>query len=145
MCPQKAEHRLNELQRWEQTAAISSDPRDGHETLTLLLQPPRILCASTGNYPQPPGACAAHHCQGPVVQGQHPRENTRHASGCCNVMLASATTGSPRIPMITTIPVSSPGLNEPEPHVSRCFNPILSGWEQMPEGDLHAEMGTEIR
>ena len=33
-------------------AAISADPRDGHETLRLLLQPSRSLCASTGHYPQ---------------------------------------------------------------------------------------------
>ena len=31
-------------------AAISVDPRDGHETLRLLLPPPRSLCASTGHY-----------------------------------------------------------------------------------------------
>ena len=29
-------------------------PRDGHETLRLLLQPPRSLCASTGHYPHLP-------------------------------------------------------------------------------------------
>ena len=44
------------------------------------------------------GACAARHCQGLVIQGQLPRENTRRASGCCNVMPASAATGSPHIP-----------------------------------------------
>ena len=47
--------------------------------------------------PPLPGACAAHHCQGPMIQGQLPRENTRRASGCCNI-LASASAGSPRIP-----------------------------------------------
>ena len=47
--------------------------------------------------PPLPGACAARHCQGPVIQGQLPRENTWCASGCCNVMLASAAAGSPRI------------------------------------------------
>ena len=31
------------------------------------------------------GACAAHDCQGPVIQGQLPRENARCASGCCNI------------------------------------------------------------
>ena len=31
--------------------AISVDPRDRHETLRPLLQPPRSLCASTGHYP----------------------------------------------------------------------------------------------
>ena len=60
--------------------------------------------------PPLPGAGAARHGQGPVIQGQLPQENTQHASGCCNVMLASATAGSPRI---HTPP--SPGLSEPEP------------------------------
>ena len=44
------------------------------------------------------GACAACHCQDPVIQGQLPRENTRCASGWCNVMPASAAAGSPHIP-----------------------------------------------
>ena len=35
--------------------AISLDTRDRHETLMLLLQPPRILYASTGHYPHPLG------------------------------------------------------------------------------------------
>ena len=43
------------------------------------------------------GACAARHCQGPVIQGQLPQENTRRTSGWCNVTLASAAAGSPRI------------------------------------------------
>ena len=47
--------------------------------------------------PPLPGACAARHCQGPVIQGQLLRENARHASGWCNVTPASATAGSPRI------------------------------------------------
>ncbi len=33
---------------------FSADPRDGHETLRLLLQPPRIMCASTGHSPHLP-------------------------------------------------------------------------------------------
>ena len=48
------EHCLNELQRSAWATDISVDTRDGHETLTLLLQPPRILCASTGHYPHSP-------------------------------------------------------------------------------------------
>ena len=128
MCPQKAEHHLNKLQRRALATAISSDTRDGNETQTLLLQPPRILCANTGHYPHSPwGACAACHCQGPVIQGQIPQENTRCASGCCNAMLASAAAGSPHIPIITNIPFPPPGLNEPESPVSRCFNPSCLG------------------
>ena len=44
-----SKHQLNELQRWVQVVAISTDTRDGYETLRLLLQPPRSLCASTGH------------------------------------------------------------------------------------------------
>ena len=46
--------RLNKLQRRARAAAISADPRDGHETLRLLLPPPRSLCASTGHSPHLP-------------------------------------------------------------------------------------------
>ena len=44
-----------------------------------------------------PGACAARHDQGPVIQGQLPRENARRASGWYNVTPASAAAGSPHI------------------------------------------------
>ena len=52
----------------------------------------RSLCT-----PPLPGACAACHCQGPMIQGQLPWENARRTSGCCNVTPASATAGSPRL------------------------------------------------
>ena len=61
--------------------------------------------------PPLPGVCTACHCQGPVIQGQLPRENTRRASGWCNVMLVSAAAGLPRIPYLSL----PPGLSEPEP------------------------------
>ena len=48
------EHCLNEFQRLAQDAAISADTRNRHETLRLLLPPPRSLCASTGHYPHLP-------------------------------------------------------------------------------------------
>ena len=47
--------------------------------------------------PPLPGACAARHCQGPVIQGQLRGENARRTSGCCNVTPASAATGLLRI------------------------------------------------
>ena len=72
--------------------------------------------------PPLPGACAAHHCQGPVIQGQLPQENTRHASAYCNVTLASATTGSPHIPH-RSLP---PAWVSQSPLISCYFNPILS-------------------
>ena len=43
------------------------------------------------------GACAARHCQGPVIQGQLHQENARRTSGCCNVTPASAAAGSPHL------------------------------------------------
>ena len=101
VCQQKAEHSLNELQRLAWATAISLDPRDGHEMLRLLPLPPRILCESTGHYrylptpPHPPGACAACHCQGPMIQGQLPRENMWSVSAYCNIKPASATAGLP--------------------------------------------------
>ena len=49
-----SEHHVNELQRQVRAVAISTDPRDGHEMLRLLLEPPRSLCASTGHYPHHP-------------------------------------------------------------------------------------------
>ena len=49
-----SECHLHELQRRARAAAISTDHRDGHETLRLLLPPRRTLCASTGHYPHRP-------------------------------------------------------------------------------------------
>ena len=62
----------------------------------------------------PLGACAALHCQGPMIQGQLPQENTWHASGSCNIRPTSATTGSYRIPIMTTVPLPLPNLSEKE-------------------------------
>ena len=49
-----SERCLKQLQRPARAAAISVDPRDGHETRRLLLPPPRSLCASTGHSPHRP-------------------------------------------------------------------------------------------
>ena len=49
-----SEHHLNELQKWARAVASSVEPRDRHETLRLLLPPPRSLCTSTGHYPHLP-------------------------------------------------------------------------------------------
>ena len=70
------------------------------------------------------GACTARHCQGPVIQGQLPRENTWHASGCCNITLASAAEGSPHIPY-PSLPLACVSQN---PLISCYFNPVLSWW-----------------
>ena len=107
MCPQKAEHRLSELRRWVRAAAISSDPREGHETLRLL--PPRILCASTGHYTPPPWEPVQH----ATARDNFPRR-TQACPGCCNITPASATAGSPCIPIMTTVLLLLPGLRQQE-------------------------------
>ena len=96
--------------------------------------------------PPLPGACAARHCQRPVIQGQLP--HTQHASGCSNIMLASSPAGSPCIlypslplawvshcPLISGAEVKNQQAN-PTPLTPSCL-----GEEQMPEGDLQAEAG----
>ena len=98
-------------QRWawdaKAAAAATKNPVSKH----------RSLCT-----PPLPGACAAHHCQGPVIQGQLPRENTRRASRWCNVMPASAATGSPHIPY-PSLPLAWVSQS---PQISCSFNPVLS-------------------
>ena len=69
-----------------------------------------------------PGACAACHCQGPMMQGQFFWENTWHASGCCNVLLGSATAGSPCLPY----PSLPPSWVSQIPLISCYFNTVLS-------------------
>ena len=120
-----SEHCLNKLQRQARATAISRDTRDVHEMLRLLSTPPLT------------GACEAHHCQGPVIQGQLPQENARRASGCCNVTPASATAGSPRI--------RTPPSPRPEwaraPESAAPLTPSCLSEEQMPSGSLQAEAG----
>ena len=86
-----SERRLNELQRRARAAAISADPRDGHEMLRLLLPPPRSLCASTGHAPhRPSGSLCSPPLPGPRDPGTtSPVERTgrlglvqRHAGLC---------------------------------------------------------------
>ena len=111
-------------QRRARAAVFSTDPRDGREPWLSARTPEtgasrgyqrghqrragdaKAAAAATKkpvcehrslSTPPLPGACAACHCQGLVIQGQLRRENTWHASGCCNVTLASAAAGSPRL------------------------------------------------
>ena len=109
-----SEHHLNELQRPAQAIAISADSRDGHETLTLLLQPPRILCTSTDQTtiqtsparsqcsPKLPGS----HDPGTTSSGEQMvrlRLLQRHAGlSCCRLAPHS-------------VPLPPPSLSEPEP------------------------------
>ena len=81
------------------------------------------------------GACAAPHCQGPVIQGQLPQGNTQCASGCCNIMPVSAATGLPRI---HTPPSPQPESARP-PKAAAILTPSSLSEEQMPSGNLHSE------
>ena len=107
-----SEHCLNELQRWARAAAISVDPRDGHETLRLLLQPPRSLCASTGHYSHLPSREPVQPATARVLWSRNnfpgrthvvPRL-LQHYAGLCHPRLAPH-----------SIPLPPPGLREPEP------------------------------
>ena len=83
VCPQRAEHHLNEFQRRAQAVGISLGPRDGQETLMLLLQPPRILCRSTGHYPQ----CPASLCSLPLPGSSDPRRTSLGEHTVCLKLL----------------------------------------------------------
>ena len=73
--------------------------------------------------PPLPGAGAARHCQGPVIQGQLPRENALCTSGWCNVMSASAAAGSP---CLLRTPPSPTACVSQSPRSTCSFNPVLS-------------------
>ena len=103
--------------------SISMDPRDGHETLRLLLQPPRSLCASTHHYPHLPSWEPVQPATARVLWSRHNFPGRTHGtSGWCNVMQASATAGSPRIlyPSLPQVWVSHSARS------SWSFNPVLS-------------------
>ena len=118
-------------QRWAQNAkaapAATKKPVCKHRSLST----PPIL-----------GACAARHSQGPMTQRQLPWENTGHASGCCNIMLASATASSPHI-LYPSLPHQA--WVSQSPLINCYFNPVLSGWEQMPSSDLHTRGGSKSK
>ena len=94
---------------WDAKASAAATKKPVYEHRTL-------------STPPLPGACAAHHRQGPVIQEQLPQENTRCASGCCHVMQASAPAGSPGI---LTLP-SPPAWVSKSCGISCSFNPVLS-------------------
>ena len=100
--------------------------------LRLLLPPPRSLCASTGHYPHLP---SREPVQPTTASVQLPRENTRHASGWCNVTLASAAAGSP---CIRTTPSPRPEWAR-APESAASLTPSCLSEEQMPSGNLHSE------
>ena len=116
-------------QRWawdtKATAAATKKPVWKHRSLST---------------PPLPGACAARHCQGPMIQRQLPRENARRALGWRDIMPASAAAGSP---LIHTPPLPPPPRTEqaraPESAASLTLSCLSE--EQMPSGDLQAEVG----
>ena len=114
-------------QRWawdtKAAAAATKKPVCKHRSLSI---PPLL------------GPCAARHCQGPVIQGQLPGENTRHAPGWCNIMLASAAAGLPHIRMP---PSSRPEWARATESASPLTPSCLSK-EQMHSGNLHSEVGS---
>ena len=133
-----SEHCLNELQRWVWAATVSADSRDRHGTLRLLLQPPRILCASTGHYPHIPSwePVQPATARVPWSRDNFPGRTNGVPPGCCNVSLASASAGSPHIPY----PSLSPAWVSHNPLISNSFNLLLSGWRTDARG-WHAEVG----
>ena len=100
--------------------AINADPRDGHETLRLLLPPlRRSLCVNTGHYPhllswepvQPATATvpgSSDNFPG-RTHGGRLRLVQRHA-GLCR-----------RRPAPHSVPLPTPGLSEPEPPNQRLL------------------------
>ena len=137
-----AEHHLSELQRWARAAAISSDTRDSHGSLTLPPLPPRILCASAGHYPHPPRSLCSTPLPGSRDPGTtSPGEHTVHlrllqchVGPCCC-----------RLAPHSNYDYCTPPSPQPEwardPYSATALTPTCWGREQMPEGDLHAEAG----
>ena len=108
-----SEHRLKELQRRAQATAISMDTRDGHETLRLLLQPPRSLCASTGHYPHLP---CWETVQPATARVPGSRDNfPGRTHGTPQAAATSCRTLPPQACPALRTPPSPTGLSEPEP------------------------------
>ena len=106
--------RLKELQRRARAAATSADPRDGHETLRLLLPPPRSLCASTGHsplLPSPPGSLCS-----PPLPGSHDPGTTSPGEHMARLRLLQHHVSLCRRRLAPhSVPLPPPGLSEPEP------------------------------
>ena len=90
--------------------------------------------------PPLPGACAARHCQGPVIQGQFPQKNTRHVSGCCKSHWPLPPVACPH-----SVPITPPGLSESEPPISCSFYLLLSGQRTDARGRPTCRDGTKSK
>ena len=83
------------------------------------------------------GACAAHHCQGPVIQGQLPQEERTARIRLVQRHAGSATVSSPRN---RNPPSPWPELAR-APESAAPLSPSCLSKEQTPSGDLHTETG----
>ena len=134
-----SEHHLNELQRWARAAAISADTRDRHETLRLLLQPPRSLCARTGHYPHLP---SQEPVQPATARVPWPRDNFPGRTHRAPQAVASS--HQPLLPQACPAFRTPPS---PQPEAARApksaapLTRSCLGRKKMPSGDLHAEAG----
>ena len=134
-----SEHHLNELQRRARATAISVDPRDERETLRLLLQPSKILCASTGHYPHLP---FWEPVQPTTARVPWSRDNfPRRTHGMPQVVATSCWPLPPQAcPTVCTPPSPRPEWARAHEAAAPLTASCLSE-EQMPSGDLHAEAG----
>ena len=94
------------------TAAISTDPRDEHEMLRVLLQPPRNLCAITGHYPH---LSSREPVQPTTARVPKCRDNFPGRMYSAPHAGAMSRRPLPLQARPASVPLPSPGLKEPEP------------------------------
>ena len=94
-----------------QAAAISAHPEDGHETLRLLLQSPRSLCASTGHYPHLPSRSL---CSPPLSGSRDPGTTSPGEHTACLRLVQRHTSLCRHRLAQHSVPLPPPGLSEPE-------------------------------
>ena len=84
-----------------------------------------------------PGACAARHCQGPVIQGQFPQDNT----GTSQAVATFCWPLTPQARPTFRTPPSPWPEGARAPYSAATLNTSSLNEEQDPSGDLHAEVG----
>ena len=99
--------------------------RDGHETLTLLLQPKGIQCASTGHYPHLPSWKTV---QPATTRVPWSRDNfPRRTQGVPQAVAMSHQPLHHRL-VPHSVPLPPPSWVSQSPLISCSFNPLLSWW-----------------
>ena len=103
---------------------FSTDTRDGHEMLRLLLQPPRSLCVSIGHYPHLP-------FQQPVkpTTARVPRYRDnfpRRTHGMPQAVATSRWSRPPQARLALPTPPSPPAWVSHSPLINCYFYPMLS-------------------